>query len=454
MASSAMDSYYYKDMFGTEAMRAAFSDEARLAAWLQTEVALAQAQAAAGIIPAVAAEDIAAIPLDSIDPDAMKAEFDRVGFAILPFVHQLNNACPPDSARWLHFGATTQDILDTGMVLQMRKGLHLVEADMQRIRSALTALVEKHRGTLMAGRTFKQIAAPITFGYKVAVWLDEWLRHLDRLQEMRPRVLVGQCSGAVGSFASLGRKGKSVQREMMKRLGLTAPRISWHTARDSWAECVAFLAGMSATLAKIATEVSTLMRSEIGEVGEPFEDGRGASSTLPQKRNPISSEPIIACAHKIRECAGSQWIAMIQEHERGIGHIEIERMVVPEAFILASGALHHATVILEHISVDAERMRTNLGSSGGLVMAEAVMMGLAPKVGKKTAHDWVYKAAGKAYEEGRPLKEALMADARIMQNLSESEIDNLLDPGNYLGITSLMIDTVLQESRNGAGNRG
>lgn len=446
MPSSSLDSTYYKDMFGTNAMRTVFSDEARLVSWLQAEVALAQAQAKVGIIPAAAAEDIAAIQLDSIDLDAMKSEFDRVGFAILPFVHQLNKVCPPESARWLHFGATTQDILDTGMVLQMREGLRIVESGMQQIREALTSLVEKYRDTVMAGRTFKQVAAPITFGYKVAVWLDEWLRHLERLQELRPRLLVGQCSGAVGTFASIGQQGAVVQQEMMKTLGLSVPRISWHTARDTWAESVAFLASLSATLAKIATEVSTLMRSEIGEVSEPFETGRGASTTLPQKRNPISSEPVIACAHKIRECAASQWVAMIQEHERGIGHIEIERMVIPEAFILASGALHHATVILENLLVDPDRMRTNLDSGGGLVMAEAVMMGLAPKVGKKTAHDWIYKAAGTAYEQGRTLKDSLLSDMKVMQHLSEAEIDRLLDPANYLGITATMIDTVLAAS--------
>jgi len=439
-------------MFGTEAMRTVFSDEARLVAWLQTEVALAQAQTEVGIIPAAAAADIAALQLDSIDLDAMKAEFDRVGFAILPFVHQLNKVCPPESARWLHFGATTQDVLDTGMVLQIREGLHIVESEMQRIHAALTTLVQEYRDTVMAGRTFKQVAAPITFGYKVAVWLDEWLRHLERLQELRPRLLVGQCSGAVGTFASLGQEGADVQQKMMEILGLSVPRISWHTARDTWAESVAFLAGITATLAKIATEVSTLMRSEIGEVSEPFETGRGASSTLPQKRNPISSEPIIACAHKIRECAGSQWIAMIQEHERGIGHIEIERLVIPEAFILASGALHHAAIIIENIFVDADRMRANLNRGGGLVMAEAVMMGLAPKVGKKTAHDWIYKAAGNAYEQGHTLKDALLADAQVMQHLSETEIDHLLDPANYLGITSSMMDTVLEASRNISGS--
>jgi len=296
----------------------------------------------------------------------------------------------------------------------------------------------------MAGRTFQQLAAPITFGYKAAVWLDEMLRHRERIQQLKERVLVGQCAGAVGTFATLKDKGIAVQELMMTYLELKTPDITWHTARDSWAEIVNDFAMISATFAKIANEIAILMRSEVGELSEPFEVGRGASTTLPQKRNPISCEPIIAIAPKMRELASSQLTAMIQEHERGVGQMNIEWMVIPEAFILMSGSLKHTRFLLENLWVGEENMRKNLNLGGGLLMSESVMMGLAPKVGKAKAHHLVYDAAGKAYESGITLKEALMSEPEITNELDEEEIDTLTDPINYIGCVEEMIQKVLQ----------
>lgn len=446
MPSSIIDSNYYKDMFGTETMRAIFSDEARLQAWIDTEIALAKAQAELGIIPKGIEQELAkAAKLENLNMAEMKADFDRVGFPILPFVKQLNKACDKETARWVHYGATTQDILDTGMVLQIRNGLQIVEAELKAIILATAQLAEKHKKTVMAGRTFQQLAAPITFGYKAGVWLDEMLRHQDRLLQLKDRVLVGQCAGAVGTFATLGNDGIAVQERMMEILQLKTPDITWHTARDGWAEMIGLFAMISATLAKIANEVAILMRSEVGELSEPFEVGRGASTTLPQKRNPISCEPIIAIAPKMRELLSSQLTAMIQEHERGVGQMNIEWMVIPEAFILLSGSLKHSRFILENLWVDEKNMRHNLSLGGGLLMSEAVMMGLAPKVGKAKAHHLVYAAAGKAYENGLTLKEALMADEEITRELSEAEIDYLIDPANYVGCVETMISRVLNK---------
>ena len=446
MPSSIIDSNYYKDMFGTAEMRATFSDEARLEAWIQTEVALAKAQVALNIIPKgvdTKLQEVATIK--NLNLEEMKAEFDKVGFPILPFVKQLNKACDAETARWVHYGATTQDILDTGMVLQIKKGLQIVEKELQAIIDATAILAKNHTQTVMAGRTFQQLAAPITFGYKAGVWLDEMLRHKQRLQQLKQRILVGQCAGAVGTFATLGDKGIEVQELMMKHLELDAPDITWHTARDSWAELVSIFAMMAATFAKIANEVAMLMRSEVGELSEPFEVGRGASTTLPQKRNPISCEPIIAIAPKMRELASTQLTAMIQEHERGVGQMNIEWMVIPEAFILMSGSLKHIRFIMENLWVGKETMRKNLDLGGGLLMSEAVMMGLAPKVGKAQAHHLVYAAAGKAFENKLTLKEALMAEAEIIEVLSEKEIDELLNPLNYIGVTEKMIEKVINK---------
>lgn len=449
MPTSIIDSSYYRDMFGTAAMRAVFSDEARLRAWLDVEVALARAQVRTGVIPPGVDEKLAvAAQVEKLDQAAMKADFDKVGFPILPFVKQLNKACDPETARWVHYGATTQDILDTGMVLQIRNGIQLVEQDLNGSIAALAKLAEVYRDTVMAGRTFQQLAAPITFGYKAAVWLDELLRHRERLQQLKPRVLVGQCAGAVGTFATLGDQGPAVQRELMKELDLAAPAITWHTARDGWAELLGLWAMIGATLGKIANEVAILMRSEVGELSEPFEAGRGASTTLPQKRNPIACEPIIANAHRLREMAASQLCAMVQEHERGVGQMHIEWMVVPESFVLLSGSLHHARFILENLVVVPATMRANLDLGGGLLMSEAVMMGLAPKVGKAQAHHLVYAAAGKAMDQRLTLRDALLAEPEVMKHLDVAQLDALLDPANYTGAAGTMVDAVLAKVSN------
>lgn len=443
---------YLQDMFSTEKMRSVWRDEARLQAWIDVEIALAKAQARLGLIPADAAEQLASVArIERIDQAAMKAEFDKVGFPILPFVKQLTKACDTETARWVHYGATTQDILDTGTVLQMRQGILLVEAELNGIIDAVAHQARTHRDTVMAGRTFQQLAAPITLGYKLAVWLDELLRHRERLEQLKPRVLMGQCAGAVGTFATLGTDGLAVQRELMRELGLHQPAITWHTARDGWAELLGLWALIGATLAKAANEVAILMRSEVGELSEPFETGRGASTTLPQKRNPIACEPIIANAHRLRDLASSQLCAMVQEHERGVGQMHIEWMVVPDSFILLSGSLHHARFILEHLVVDAGAMRRNLDLGGGLLMSEAVMMGLAPKVGKAEAHHLVYAAAARAMDGGLSLRDALLADQAVMQHIDATALDALLDPANYTGCAGEMVDAVL--ARAAARNR-
>jgi len=446
MPSSIIDSDYYRDMFGSATMREVFSDESRLKAWITTEVALAKAQVQLGIIPKGIDEELARVAkVENLDVVEMKTDFDRVGFPILPFVKQLNKVCGPETARWVHYGATTQDILDTGMVLQIKEGIGIIETELDAIIEATAKLAKKHAGTVMAGRTFQQLAAPITFGYKAAVWLDEMIRHRDRLVQLKERVLVGQCAGAVGTFATLGDKGIAVQQRMMEILKLATPAITWHTARDSWAELVSLFAMVGATFAKIANEVAILMRSEVSELSEPFEVGRGASTTLPQKRNPISCEPIIAIAPRLRELVSSQLTAMIQEHERGVGQMNIEWMVIPEAFIFLSGSLKHTRFILENLWVGEANMRENLILGGGLLMSESVMMGLAPKVGKAKAHHLVYAAAGKAHENGLSLKTALMQDPDIMRELTEAEIDQLIDPSNYTGSAQAMIEQVLKK---------
>jgi 3-carboxy-cis,cis-muconate cycloisomerase len=374
----------------------------------------------------------------------MKEEFDRVGFPILPIVHQLAKAVSKETSRYVHWGSTTQDVTDTGMALQIRNGLDLLDEMLGDLETVLAKLARKHRDTLMVGRTMQQQAAPVTFGYKVAIWLAEVHRHRERLAQMRPRVLLGQVAGAVGTNATLGDQGLDVLRETMKELDLVEPPITWHVSRDNWTEVTTLLALVGATTAKIGQEVGLLMRTEVGEVGEPYVSGRGASSTLPQKRNPILCQPLVAAGKMLREKAALAFDAMVADHERGTGPMHLEWSILPEAFVIAGGAIENALAILDGLVVDETRMAANLDLLDGMVMSEAVMMGLAPHIGRNQAHDVVYDACGKCADEGRSLREVLLADTRISGRLSTAEIDAMLDPANYLGCAREMVDRVLE----------
>ncbi|MCC5986037.1 MAG: adenylosuccinate lyase family protein [Pararhodobacter sp.] len=445
--ASVIDSAYLGDGFGTASMREVFSDHARLAAWVEAEVALAQAQAEQGMIPPEAAEAIArAARPDALDMAAMKADYDVSGVAIVPLVRHLGALIDEHSRRWLHYGATTQDIVDTGTVLQMRRALALISDDLDAVARALAVLARAHRDTVMAGRSFQQQAVPVTFGYKAAVWLDEMLRHRTRLVALRQRLEVVQLGGAVGTLATMGDQGPAVRAAMARQLGLGEPGITWHVARDRWGELVQWQALVGASLGKIAGEVVLLMRSEVGEVFEGAVPGRGGSSTMPQKRNPVSCPQIIAIARKLRDLPALQLDAMMQEHERGAGAMPMEWLTVPEGFVLLSGALAQTRSLLEGLEIDAARMRANLAAGGGLIMAEAVMMGLAPAMGRDAAKAAVEGAARRAREGGQSLRAALMADAALAAHLNAATLDRLLDPARYTGSAGAMVDAVLQQA--------
>jgi 3-carboxy-cis,cis-muconate cycloisomerase len=443
MPSTPFDSAIFRDAFGTPAMRAAFSDEAAVRRWVEVEVALAAAEARAGVIPAEAAAAIrqGARP-DEIDLARLKAETDLVGYPIVGVVHQLSKQVG-EAGRYVHWGATTQDIMDTATVLQIREALALVEADLEAIDAALAGLADKHRNTVMAGRTHLQHALPVTFGYKAAVWLAMMRRHRQRLAELEPRVLVGQFAGAAGTLASLGDLGLAVHDALMEELGLGRPAAPWHVARDAFAETVSFLALVTGSLAKIATDVMLMMQTEVAEAFEPFVAGRGSSSTMPQKRNPISCELIVAAARVVRANAGLMLDAMLADHERATGPWQLEWVAIPEAFLAASGALRQSRFMLEGLIVDAGRMRRNLDLTGGLIVAEAVMMALAEHTGRGPAHDLVYGACRAALDKGTTLLAELEALPEVTRHLDAARLAELTDPVNYLGSTSAMIDRAL-----------
>lgn len=445
-SSTVLDSILFRDAFGTAAMREVFSDRRLIARYIEVEVALARAEARCGVIPAEAAEAIAReSQLEKIDFDHMRHETDIVGYPILPLVHQLVQMCG-EAGRYVHWGATTQDIMDTANVLQVRDALDIVDADIRALRAILADLAQKHRDTPMAGRTHLQQALPVTFGYKAAIWLAMFDRHQQRLAQLRERVLCVEFAGAAGTLASLGDKGLQVQQALAEELGLAVPATTWHVARDGFAEAVNLLALVTGSLGKIAVDIMIMASTEFAEVYEPFVKGRGASSTMPQKRNPISSELMLAAAKGVRQHAGLMVDAMIQDFERATGPWHAEWIAIPESFILTAGALHQARFALGGLIVDTAQMRRNLGLSRGLIVAEAVMMGLAPAIGRQQAHDVVYDACRTVNEHGGTLADALAALPAVTAHFDRAAIERLTDPANYLGLAPAMVDRAIANS--------
>jgi 3-carboxy-cis,cis-muconate cycloisomerase len=444
MPSTALDSMIFRDIFSTPEMRAVFSDEQRTAFYLEIEAALGRVQGRLGIIPDEAMREIdRKCRVESIDFAKLKATTERIGYPILGVVQQIVALCDKGLGEWCHWGATTQDITDTATIMQVRAALELVEADMEQIAASLADLSRRHRDTPMAGRSNLQQAVPLTFGYKCACLLAAMQRHRERLKELRPRVLVGEFGGAVGTLASLGKDGLKVQEGLMAELKLGQPEIAWHTVRDRIGEVGCFLGLLTGTLGKISMDVKLLMQTEVGEVYEPFHEGRGSSSTMPQKRNPIASLYIHATAALVRQNTAALLEAAVADHERSTGPWEIEWIALPEIFLLTSGALRQTRDVVAGLEVDAARMRANLDLTGGAIVSEAVMMGLGPHLGRQRAHDLVYDICRVAATSGAPLVDLLAKDGEISRHVTRGELERMCDPANYLGLAGEMVDRVL-----------
>jgi 3-carboxy-cis,cis-muconate cycloisomerase len=444
MPATAIDSAVFRNIFSTEAMRRIFSDESRVQKYLDFEAALARAQARLGIIPQEAAAEIERhCGAGGINFVKLETETARIGYPVLPVVQQLVALCRDGLGEWCHWGATTQDVTDSATVMQIREALTLIEADIDAIAAALAGLARKYRDTPMAGRSNLQQAVPITFGYKTATLLAAFDRHKQRLQELRARVLVGEFGGAAGTLASLGGRGLQVQAELMKELRLGVPAIAWHTTRDSIAEIGCFLGLLTGTCGKLAFDVKLMMQTEVEEVFEPFQEGRGSSSTMPQKRNPISSVYITALTSVVRQQVAALLDAMVGDHERATGPWEIEWIVLPEIFCLSAGALAQTLFVLTGLQVDEKKMRANLDLTKGLIVSEAVMMGLAPYLGRQYAHDLVYDICRKVIATGRPLVDLLAENEEVSKHLDRAALTRLCDPANYLGEAGAMVDRVL-----------
>jgi 3-carboxy-cis,cis-muconate cycloisomerase len=444
MASTLIDSRIFQGIFSSDAMRHVWSDENRTQKYLDIERALAVVQGRLGLIPQDAADEIVShCTLDQIDMDKLRQQTERIGYPILGVVSQLNALCRDKLGEYCHWGATTQDITDTATVLQIREGLDLVEKDLTAIAEAMARLAKQHRLTPMIGRSNLQQAIPVTFGYKMAGLLSAVQRHQERLAQLRERVLVGEFAGAAGTLASLETGAMQTQAGLCQELGLKQPVIAWHTIRDNIAEVGTFLGLVGGTLGKLSMDVKLMMQTEVGEVYEPFAHGRGSSSTMPQKRNPISSCYVHAAISVVRQHSAALMDAMVADHERSTGPWEIEWIVLPEAFCLMAGALKQSLFVLEGLEVDAKAMRRNIDMTHGLVMSEAVMMGLGPYIGREVAHDLVYDICREAVKQQRPLLELLCENTEVCKHLDRVALARLCDPANYLGQSGVMVDRVL-----------
>jgi 3-carboxy-cis,cis-muconate cycloisomerase len=446
MPTNPADGPILGTLYGSDAMRAVFDESAYFQRMLDVEAALAKVQARLGIIPAEAADAIvAAAAKDDLRTEVLAASARNVGYPVVGLVSELSRGAG-EAGGWTHWGATTQDIMDTATVLQVREGLGLIESEMRAILTALTDQAQVHRGTVMAGRTHLQQALPTTFGLKCATWALPFIGHLRRLPELRRRVELVEFGGAAGTLASLGDQGVAVMEGLAAVLGLHAPIAPWHVCRESLAETVAYLGLICGSLAKFATDIILLAQTEVGEVAEPYVSGRGASSTMPQKRNPIASEYILAATSIVQALVPAMLGAMAQDHERATGPWQSEALVIPQAFVLTHGALRHARAIAEGMVVDAERMRRNLDLTHGLIVAEAVMMGLAPHLGRGEAHHVVKHACDVALTERLPLTDALERDPAVASRFDRAAIERMTDPASYLGSADAFVDRVLAAS--------
>lgn len=451
MTANPADSAIYGALFGSDAMRAVFSDERRLQAMLDVESALARVEARLGLIPKGAAAAIArAAKATTLSVAEIGKGTALIGVPAAAVAKALGKAAGGDAPRYVHWGATSQDIVDTALVLQLRDALALIERDLEAVGNALAAQARAHRATVMAGRTYLQQALPITFGYKCAVWLAPLVAHCQRLAELKRRLLVVQFGGAVGTLASLGAKGRAVTEGLARELDLAAPVSPWHANRETMAETAAALGLVCGSLAKFATDVILLSQTEVGEAGEPAGEGRGGSSTLPQKRNPVASAYVVACARGVHALVPLMFQALVGDHERSTGAWQSEPLALPQIFVLASGALMHARHIAQGLRVDAAAMKRNLAATRGLIAAEAVMMALAEAAGRDEAHRLVERASRTALDRNRPLGEVLAADTAVTAHLDAKAIGRLTDPANYLGEAKAVVDRVLAAWRTAA----
>jgi 3-carboxy-cis,cis-muconate cycloisomerase len=423
--------------FTQEPMRRIFSDQGRVQGMLDFEAALARAEAAIGAIPTEVVNDIvAACDASLYDFDELSIAIGNAGNSAIPLVKALGKqiaARNETAERYVHMGATSQDVMDSGLVLQLRSAVGLLEQDLASLADALAQQAQRHAGVPMSGRTWLQQATPVTLGAKIAAWLGSITRHRQRLKELKPRLLCLQFGGASGSLAALGEMAFPIAESLARELKLNLPDQPWHTQRDRLVEFAGFLGLVAGSLGKIGRDISLMMQTEAAEVFEPAAAGKGGSSTMPHKRNPVGAAVMIGAATRAPGLVATMLSAMLQEHERSLGLWHAEWETLPELCCVVSGSLQQALAVIPGLEVDAQRMLQNLDLTHGLVLAEAVSIALAQRMGRDAAHHLIERCCRRAVEQGKHLREVLGAEPEVTAQLSSQALDNLLNPTHYLG---------------------
>lgn len=432
--------------------RQVFSDLGRLQGMLDFEAALARAEARCGVIPQAAVAPIEAACLaDLYDPAELAQAIVTAGNSAIPLVKALGKrvaAQDMDAEKYVHLGATSQDVMDTGLVLQLRRAILLLERGLADLGEGLATQAERYSDTPMPGRTWLQHATPVTLGMKIAGWLGAINRHRQRLTELKPRLLCLQFGGASGSLAALGSHAWPVSEALAEELQLNLPDQPWHTQRDRLVEFASLLGLIAGSLGKVGRDLSLLMQTDVGEVFEPAAPGKGGSSTMPHKRNPVGSAVMISAATRAPGLVATLLSAMPQEHERSLGLWHAEWETLPELCCLVSGSLQQAQQAIAGLEVDVERMAGNLEQTRGLVMAEAVSIALAQRIGRDAAHHLLEQCCSRAVADGRHLRGVLGETTEVRQELNDSELDRLLDPANYLGEARRWVERAVAEHRS------
>lgn len=444
MASHVIDYLILGNNFSTSEMRAIWSEQNRLEKQVDVEVALAKAQGELGVIPCDAADAIVAkadaskLSIEHIAKQAAKAKH-----SLMSTINALQDQVG-DAGQFIHYGATTQDIVDTATVLQLKQSFAIIERDTKLVACELKKLAKQYQYLPMVGRTHGMQALPTTFGFKLAVWLDEFVRHLQRLSEIKQRVLVGNISGAICTYAAMGELGVQVEAKALTLLGLNTPNIGWQAARDRFSEYASVIALISGTLGKMGNEFYNLMRTEINEVEEPFSDGKIGSTTMPHKRNPAALEGLASLTAPLLKSVALIHESMKVEHERDAMSWRAEWIALPEINLYLSSQLQTALAVLQGLKVNAERMLTNLTLQNGLLLSEKVMFEIGKRLGKQTAHRLVYQSAMQAFEQNKTFKAVLLADPILNKEFTEDELDSWLEPVNYVGLAPEKVEQVIQ----------
>lgn len=435
--------------FTARDMREVFSDQGRVQGMLDFEAGLARAEARVGMIPQTAVAPIqAACQAQLYDFGALAEAIASAGNSAIPLVKMLGKQIAASDAgaeRYVHLGATSQDVMDTGLVLQLNAAVRLIERDLAALGDALAEQARRYSATPLAGRTWLQHATPVTLGMKIAGWLGALTRNRQRLAELKPRLASLQFGGASGSLAALGDKALPIAEALAEELQLSLPDQPWHTQRDRLVEFAALLGLLAGSLGKMGRDISLLMQTEAGEVFEPSAPGKGGSSTMPHKRNPVGAAVLIGAATRAPGLVSTMFSAMPQEHERSLGLWHAEWDTLPELCCLVSGALQQALLFARGMEVDSQRMLHNLDLTQGLVLAEAVSIVLAQRLGRDAAHHLLEQCCKRAVAEQRHLRAVLGDEPKVTAELSADELDRLLDPAHYLGQASTWVERAVAE---------